>query len=112
MSPAEQQQVLLEAFSDAPSPRRSPSTPDISPQALPPAGSKRTCRLVLAFTESELAMIEKAARHRGEQPTVLCRTIVLTAFHNSAVRAQEPDHRTMSPAEQQRALLKAFTFDE
>jgi len=57
-------------------------------------------------------MIEKAARHRGEQPAVLCRTIVLTAFHNSAVRTQEPDIHEMSPAELQRALLEAFTFDE
>jgi len=112
MSPTQQQRALLEAFSETPSPRRPPSKLDISPQALPPAESKRTCRLALAFNESELVMIEKAARHRGEQPAVLCRTIVLTAFHNSAVRAQQPDHRTMSPAEQQRALLEAFTFGE
>src|SRR6185295_6290548 len=108
MSPAQQQRALLEAFSETPSPRRLPSKLDINP----PAESKRTFRLALAFNESELAMIEKAARHRGEQPAVLCRTIILTAFHNSAVRAQKPDHRTMSPAEQQRALLEAFTFGE
>jgi len=110
MSPAQQQRALLEAFSEAP--RRSPSKLDISPQALPPAESKRSFRLALAFTENELAMIGKAARHRGEQPAVLCRTIVLTAFQNSAVRAQESDIHEMSPAELQRSLLEAFTFDE
>jgi len=114
MSPAQQQRALLEAFSETPSPRRPPSKLDSSPQALPPAESKRTRRLVLAFTDSELAMIETAARHRGEQPAVLCRTIILTAFQNSAARALagESDLRTMSPAELQRVLLDAFTFNE
>jgi hypothetical protein len=111
MSPTEQQRALLEAFSETPSPRR-PSEPQLTPEILSPAESKRTRRLALYFTDNELAMIEKTARHRGEQPAVLCRTIVLTALHNSAVRAQEPDFRTMSPAEQQRALLEAFTFGD
>jgi hypothetical protein len=97
-------------------PRRQRPLPqlDISLEALPPPESKRTCRLALAFSDSELAMIEKAARHRGEQPAVLCRTIILTAFQNSAARAlgEEPDLLTMSPVEQQRALLEAFTFSE
>jgi hypothetical protein len=48
---------------------------DISLEALPPPESKRTCRLNLSFTEAELAMIEKAASERGDQPGVLCRTI-------------------------------------
>ncbi len=85
MSRAEQQRALLEAFSEDPqmSPGRRLSKLEINPEALAPAESKRTCRLFLAFTESELAMIQKAARHRREQPAVLCRTIILTAFHNS-----------------------------
>jgi hypothetical protein len=87
---------------------------DISLEDLPPPEAKRTCRLALNFSDSELAMIERAARQRGEQPAVLCRTIILTAFQNSATRAlaEEPDILTMSPAEQQRLLLEAFTFDE
>jgi hypothetical protein len=87
MSRTEQQRVLLEAFSEDPqmSPRRRLSKLDeINPEALAPAESKRTCRLFLHFTESELAMIQTTARHRREQPAVLCRTIILTAFHNSA----------------------------
>ena len=60
---------------------------DISLESLPPPESKRTYRLNLSFSEAEIAMIEKTARDRGEQPGVLCRTIILTAFQNSAVRA-------------------------
>jgi len=97
-------------------PRRERPLPrlDISLEALPPPESKRTCRLNLSFTPAELAMIEKAARERGEQPAVLCRSIILTAFQNSAVRAltESPDLLTMSPSEQQRALLEAFSIDE
>ncbi|HSS75154.1 MAG TPA: hypothetical protein VLV54_00245 [Thermoanaerobaculia bacterium] len=65
---------------------------------------------MVSFTEAELAMIEKAARARGEQPAVLCRTIILTAFQNSAMKAlaDRPDLAEMSPAEQQRAILEAF----
>ena len=87
---------------------------DISLEDLPPPETKRTCRLNLSFTETELAMIEKAARERGEQPGVLCRTIILTAFQNSAVRAlaERPGLLEMSPAEQQRALLEAFSIEE
>lgn len=59
----------------------------ISLESLPPPESKRTYRLNLSFSEAEIAMIEKAARERGEQPGVLCRTIILTVFRNSAVRA-------------------------
>ena len=55
----------------------------ISLEDLPSPESKRSCRLMLSFTDSELAMIRKAARERGEQPAVLCRTIVLTALQNS-----------------------------
>lgn len=97
-------------------PRRERPLPrlDINLEALPPPESKRTCRLNLSFTPAELAMIEKAARDRGEQPSVLCRSIILTAFQNSAVRAlaESPDLLTKSPAEQQRALLEAFSIDE
>ena len=87
---------------------------DISLEALPPPESKRTYRLNLSFTEAELAMIEKASRERGEQPSVLCRTIILTAFQNSSVRAlaERPRLLEMSPAEQQRALLEAFSIEE
>jgi hypothetical protein len=72
---------------------------DISLETLPPPESKRTRRLALNFSDSELAMIESAARQRGEQPAVLCRTIILTAFQNSALRAlaEEPDILTMNP---------------
>lgn len=82
----------------------------ISLDALPPPESKRTCRLMLSFTEAELAMIAATARERGEQPAVLCRTIVLTAFLNSAARAlaSHPDLLEQSPAEQQRRLLDVF----
>src|SRR6185295_8605013 len=90
-------------------PRRQRPLPqlDISLEALPPPESKRICRLALAFTEREFVMIEGEARRRGEQPAVFCRTLVLTGFHNSALRvlAEEPNLLTMSPAQQQRALL-------
>jgi uncharacterized protein (DUF1778 family) len=87
---------------------------DISLEALPPPESKRTFRLNLSFTESELGMIEKAARERGEQPSVFCRALILTAFQNSAARvlSERPDLLRMSPAEQQRALLEAFSIEE
>ena len=83
----------------------------ISLEALPPPDSNRTHRLMLSFTAAELAMIEKTARHRGEKPAVLCRSIVLTAFRNSAAKALagRPDLLDASPAEQQRALLEVFT---
>ena len=97
-------------------PRRARPLPrlDISLEDLPPPESNRTHRLGLNFSDSELAMIESAARQRGEQPAVLCRTIILTAFQNSAVKAlaEKPDLLTMSPAEQQRLLLEAFSFGE
>lgn len=82
----------------------------ISLEALPPPSSKRSRRLMLSFTEAELDMVEKVARERREQPAVLCRTIVLTAFHNSAARAlaKEPDLLARSPAEQWQRLLEAF----
>lgn len=59
-------------------------------------------------------MIEKAARERGEQPGLLCRNIILTAFQNSAAKAlaDQPDLLGMSAAQQQRALLEAFAIDE
>jgi len=56
---------------------------------LPPPEPKRTERMMLSFSPSEIAMIEKAARERGEQPAVLCRTIILTVFQNSAMIAIE-----------------------
>ncbi|HKI05608.1 MAG TPA: hypothetical protein VKK31_26750 [Thermoanaerobaculia bacterium] len=85
----------------------------ISLEALPPPESKRTERMMLSFSPIEMAMIEKAARERGEQPAVLCRTIILTAFQNSALRAlaQRPDLLDLSPTEQQRALLDAFSIE-
>lgn len=83
----------------------------ISLEALPPPNSGRSRRLMLSFTDSELAMIRKTAHERGEQPAVLCRTIVLTAFQNSAARAlaERPDLLEQSLAEQQRRLLEAFS---
>ena len=57
---------------------------DISLESLPPPEPKRTYRLNLSFSGAEIAMIEKAARERGEQPGVFCRTIILTVFQNSA----------------------------
>ena len=85
----------------------------ITLEDLPAPESKRTRRLMLSFTEAELAMIRTAARERGEQPAVLCRTIVLTAFHNSAARAlaERPDLLEQSPAERTKRLLEAFAAD-
>lgn len=85
----------------------------ISLEALPPPESKRTNRMMLSFSDSENAMIEKAARERGEQPAVLCRTIILTAFQNSAMKALagRPDLLELSPGEQQKALLEAFSME-
>jgi hypothetical protein len=86
----------------------------VSLEALPPPESKRTCRYTLSFSDSEAAMIHRAAEERGEQPAVLMRSIILTAFQNSAMRAlaEEPDLLHMSPLEQQKALLTAFSIDE
>jgi hypothetical protein len=86
----------------------------ISLEALPPPESKRTRRHMISFTEDEFAMIEAAARTRAEQPAVLMRTIILTAFQNSAMRAlaEEPNLLAMSPLEQQKALLAAFSIEE
>lgn len=85
----------------------------ISLEDLPSPESKRSRRLMLSFTDSELAMTRKAARERGEQPAVLCRTIVLTAFQNSAARAlaERPDLLEQSPAELTKRLLEAFAAD-
>ncbi len=82
----------------------------LSLEVLPPPETKRSCRLMLSFTEAELAMIDKVARERGEQPAVLCRTIVLTAFHNSAARAlaDRPGLLELCPAEQLKHLLDLF----
>jgi hypothetical protein len=82
----------------------------ISLEALPPPEPKRSRRLMLSFTPTELAMIAKTARARREQPAVLCRTIILTAFRNSAAQALagNPDLLAASPAERQKALLEAF----
>ena len=95
-------------------PRRERPLPKlpISLEALPPPDSKRTDRMMLSFSPSEMAMIEKAARERGEQPAVFCRTIILTAFQNSAMRAlaEQPDLFELSPTEQQRAILEAFSI--
>jgi len=79
-------------------PRRQRPLPqlDISLEALPPPESKRTHRLALALTEPEYGLIDRAARQRGEQPAVFCRTLVLTGFHNSALRAW-PKNPTSSP---------------
>ncbi len=96
-------------------PRRERPLPKlpISLEALPPPESKRTERMMLSFSPGEMAMIEKAARERGEQPAVLCRTIILTAFQNSAMRAlaDKPGLLDLSPAEQQRALLDFFSVE-
>jgi hypothetical protein len=98
-------------------PRRERPLPKlpISLEALPPPeNARRGHRLALALTQEEVAMIETAARGRGEQPAVFCRTVVLTAFQNSALRAlgQKPDLLELSPTEQQQALLDAFTFED
>lgn len=86
----------------------------ISLEDLPPPEGKRDRRLALSFAELEMAMIERAARQRGEQPAVLCRTIVLTAFENTALLAlgEKPDLLDLPVAEQQRAILEAFDFTE
>lgn len=85
----------------------------VSLEALPPPESKRTERMMLSFSPNEMAMIEKAARERGEQPAVLCRTIILTAFQNSAMKAlaKRPDLLDLSPMEQHRALLETFAIE-
>lgn len=59
----------------------------ISLEDLPATRSKRSRRFMVSFTEDEFALIQRTAVERGEQPAVLCRTIVLTAFQNSAARA-------------------------
>jgi hypothetical protein len=86
----------------------------ISLDDLPAPESKRTRRHMISFSEAEYAMLEAAARARGEQPAVLMRTIILTAFQNSAMRAlaEEPDLLQMSPLEQQKALLAAFSIEK
>ena len=86
----------------------------ISVNALPPPERKRNHRLMLSFTESELAMIETTARERGEQPAVLCRTIVLTAFHNATAQAlaEEPDLLGFPPGERLRRVLDLFRGEE
>ena len=85
----------------------------ISLADLPSPDSKRSCRILLSFTDAELALIKTVARERGEQPAVLCRTIVLTAFQNSAARAlaERPDLLELSPAEQTRRLLESFASE-
>ena len=85
----------------------------ISLEALPPPEARRTERMMLSWSPSELAMIAKAARERGEQPAVLCRTIVLTAFQNSAARAlaEQPDLLEKSSAEQMKRLLENFATE-
>jgi hypothetical protein len=85
----------------------------ISLDDLPAPESKRTRRHMISFSEAEYAMLEAAARARGEQPAVLMRTIILTAFQNSAMRAlaEEPNLLQMSPLEQQKALLAAFSIE-
>jgi hypothetical protein len=82
----------------------------ISLETLPPPESKRSCRLMLSFSETELAMIEKVAREREEQPAVLCRTIILTAFRNAAARAMSdnPGLLAQTLAEQLKHLLEFF----
>jgi hypothetical protein len=71
--------------------------------------TSRTASSARLIFDSELA----AARERGEQPAVLCRTIILTAFQNSAMKAlaDQPDLLSMSPVEQQRAFLEAFAVE-
>ncbi len=90
-----------------------PSLP-ISLEALPAPDSNRTSRLMISFTGTELAMIERTARHRGEKPAVLCRNIILTAFRNSAAKAlaDTPNPLAASQAERERALLESFAIAE
>src|SRR6185295_5361619 len=67
--------------------REYPLNLQISLESLPPPESrKREQAVVLRFTNEDLARIERAARERGEPPAVLCRTIILTAFQDSALR--------------------------
>lgn len=82
----------------------------ISLEVLPSPEPKRNRRLMLSFTDAELAMIVAVARERGEQPAVLGRTIILTAFQISAAQAlaDRPDLLEQIPAEQRRRLLEAF----
>src|SRR4051812_6340776 len=93
--------------------REYPLNLQISLETLPPPESlKREQRVYLRFSKEELAKIDKAARTRGKRPAVLGRTIVQTAFQDSALRAwgQKPVLLDMPPAEQQRALLEVFAF--
>src|SRR6185295_13187742 len=95
--------------------REYPLNLQVSLESLPaPESLKRDQRLYLRFTKPELAKIETAAKERGEQPASLLRTIVLTAFQDSALRAlgQRPDLLDSTPAEQQRALLEVFAFGQ
>ncbi len=86
----------------------------ISLEDLPATRSKRSRRFMVSFTEDEFALIQRTAVERGEQPAVLCRTIVLTAFQNSAARAlaTQPGLLELSPAEQERHLLELFATSE
>ncbi len=110
MTPGEQQRALLEVFNSGASGPESPGSRKPLPR--PPREIQRNQRMVLRFTEGELAMIERAADERGELPVVLVRSIILKAFENSALRAQgrKPDPLHMSPIEQQKILLDALTF--
>lgn len=113
MSPAEQQKALLEAFSfeDKTSLHGPPGSLGSRPL---PKNVKRDKTAMLRFTKAELAMITRVAGARGEQPSVLMRAIVLTAFENSASRAEgeRREFQDMSPIEQQKALLEAFNFED
>jgi hypothetical protein len=106
LSLEEQQNALLAAFSPEPGPPPQPR------RASPPPHLRRVHRVALSFTKDEIAMVERAARERGEQPAVFCRTVILTAFQNSASRAQrrKPDLPELSPTEQQKALLQALSL--
>jgi len=87
----------------------------ISLESLPPPENvNRDKQVTLRFTKAEFAMIEKTAEARGEQPSVFLRTIILTAFQNTALRAlgERSDLLEMSPIDQQKALLEAFSFEE
>jgi hypothetical protein len=84
----------------------------ISLESLPaPENVKRKERVALSFTKAEMGMIERVARERGEQPAVFIRTIVLTAFENSALKAmgQRPEILELSPTERRRLLLETFS---
>jgi uncharacterized protein (DUF1778 family) len=113
MPPAEQQKALLEAFSfeEKPSPGKHQGN---LPPKHPPKNAYRDQTVMTRLTQAEFAMIERAAGARGEQPAVLMRAIVLTAFENSALRAagEKRDVHQMSLIEQQKALLEAFSFEE